>query len=761
MNKTIKLLCTWAASLLLAGCSSEADMSKLMDWQSNPDAVHFTASVNNATTRTNPAATDDAQTKFKENDQVTVSNNGNQADYTYNGTSWAPAITDKYLLWDRSNLTFNCWYPAGGKNTATVGYLTADQSSEKLMAKSDYMNAEKTLQTADEALNFSLERKTARLILKISAFTEQFESTATIKHVRIVSMASTAADETQTIDITPLTNGGGAVGTTYTALVAPGKVVAKFYFTDNTSTEEPVTMTTNVTAAGNSYIYNLIVGKKKIEVTGIKAVPWGQGTEIVDNLTSIPYVTFTADAIQELMMPLDNISNLQYSVNFGEWTDAKDFLDVEFGGKKGCLRLRCKDNLSGTATGYENCSKIYFSKSSVKVACTGDIRTLLDYETYETVKTSGAQFCSLFEDCTQLTSAPDLPATELYDYCYNSMFKGCTSLEKAPNLPATTLKQSCYSGMFMGCTSLVTAPALPATQIAEECYSYMFRDCASLKNVPTELPAMAMADHCYASMFQGCTSLKTAPVLPATTLDGYCYSSMFDGCKNLETAPDLPAEAATACCYYSMFSGCSKLETAPKLSAKSLDNQSCSNMFQDCTSLKTAPLLSATTLGMSCYSCMFSGCTSLQKAPDLPAKKLAESCYNSMFSDCTSLTTAPKLPADELYTSCYYGMFKDCTSLTTAPDLSATVLEPGCYEEMFNGCKNLKSVKMLAPSDQIIGNYFTDWLTDAGTSITTGRTLILKDQTAYDALKTNNLLPANYWQAGKCTVKAADGTDIK
>jgi len=694
MNKTIKLLCTWAAGLLLAGCSSEADMSKLMDWQSNPDAVHFTASVNNATTRTNPAATDDAQTKFNENDQVTVANNGNQADYAYNGKSWVPAIADKYLLLDKSNLKYNCWYPAGGNNTATVGYLTADQSTEELMAKSDYMNAEKTLQTADEALNFNLERKTARLILKISAFTEQFESTPTIKQVRIVSKASTAENETQTIDITPLTSGGGGIGTTYTALVAPGEVVAKFYFTDNTSTEEPVTMTTNVTAAGSSYIYNLIVGKKKIEVTGIKAGPWGQGTGIVNNLTSIPYVTFTADATQGLTMPLENIRNLQYSVNFGEWTDANDVLDVVFGGDKGCLRLRCKNNLSGTAIGYENCSRIFFSYPA-KVACTGDIRTLLDYETYETVKTSRAQFCSLFEDCEQLTSAPDLPATELYDYCYNSMFKGCTSLEKAPNLPATTLKQSCYSGMFMGCTSLVTAPALPATQIAEECYSYMFQDCTSLTNVPTELPAKTMADHCYASMFQGCTSLKTAPVLPATTLDGYCYSSMFDGCKNLETAPDLPAEAATACCYLSMFSGCSKLETAPKLSAKSLDSQSCSNMFQDCTSLKTAPVLPATRLGFFCYSSMFSGCTSLQKAPDLPATNLAQSCYENMFQGCTSLTAAPKLLADELYSSCYYAMFKECTSLTTAPDLSATVLEPGCYEEMFNGCKNLKSVKML------------------------------------------------------------------
>ena len=760
MKKTIKLLCTWAASLLLAGCSSEAEMSKLMDWQSNPDAVHFTASVNNATTRTNPAATDDAQTKFNKNDQVTVSNNGNQADYAYDGTSWAPAETNKYLLWDRSNLTFNCWYPAGGNNTATVGYLTADQSSTEDMAKSDYMNATTVFQTANDPLNFSLVRKTARIILKISGFTEQFESTVTIKHVRIVSKASTAAGETQTIDITPLTSGEGGIGSTYTALVAPGEVVAKFYFTDNTSSEEPLTMTTKVTAAGNSYIYNLNVGKKKIEVTGITAGTWGQGTEIVDNLTSIPYVTFTADAIQELMMPLDNISNLQYSVNFGEWIDAIDFLDVEFGGEKGCLRLRCKRNFHGTAYGDDNCAQISFSYPA-KVACTGDIRTLLDYETYETVKTSGAQFCSLFEGCKQLTSAPNLPATELYDYCYNSMFKGCTSLEKAPALPATTLKQSCYNemfqgcislkeapvlramemapsayrSMFYGCTSLVTAPALPATTTADYCYQNMFMGCASLKNVPVELPAKIMKVSCYVNMFNGCTSLVNAPKLPATTLADNCYSSMFGGCTNLKTAPDLPAEKLYASCYYHMFAGCSKLEIAPKLSAKSLDMQCCSYMFYKCTSLK--------------------------KAPDLPATNLALNCYEYMFRGCTSLTTAPKLPADDLYNSCYYGMFRECTSLTTAPDLPATVLESGCYKEMFNGCKNLKYVKMLAPSHKKMNDYFTDWLTDAGTSTTTGRTLIVKDQTAYDALKTNNLLPTDYWQKGKCTVKAADGTEIK
>ena len=632
MKKTIKLLCTWAASLLLAGCSSEADMSKLMDWQSNPDAVHFTASVNNATTRTNPAATDDAQTKFKENDQVTVSNNGNQADYAYNGTSWVPAIADKYLLWDRSNLTFNCWYPADGKNTATVGYLTADQSSAELMAKSDYMNAEKTLKTSDEALNFSLERKTARLILKISEITDV---SGTIKHVLIVSKASTAADKTNKIDIKPFAQNGeseiGGVGTTYTALVIPGEVVAKFYFTDDMSTEKPLTMTTNVNEAGSSYIYNLnVIKRTKIEVTGITEGPWTASGTTTGDITPIPYVTFKAEQAQTFKMTPQNgytISGLEYSVNGGEWKKVAD-TGVDFGGDKGNLRLR-GTNTNGTASADDPYSTITFD-SNVKVACTGDIRTLLDWKNYSTVETQNARFCNLFQDCSVLTSAPELPATTLADNCYYSMFSGCKSLTSAPKLPATTLALGCYSSMFSGCKSLTSAPTLSATELAI---------------------------YCYTGMFYGCTSLTSAPKLSATTLVEGCYEGMFIGCSNLQEAPELPA----------------------------------------------------TTLAKSCYREMFSRCTSLKSAPTLSATTLAESCYSGMFYDC----------------------------------------------------KNLKSVKMLAPSHNKMSDYFTDWLTDAGTSTTTGRTLIVKDQTAYDALKTNNLLPANYWQAGNCTVKAANGSDIK
>ena len=552
MNKTIKLLCTWAAGLLLAGCSSEADMSKLMDWQSNPDAVHFTASVNNATTRTNPAATDATQTKFNENDQVTVSNNGNQADYTYNGTSWVPAIADKYLLWDRSNLTFNCWYPASGNNTATVGYLTADQSSAELMAQSDYMNATTVLQTADDPLNFSLVRKTARIILKISGL---IDVPGTIKHVRIVSKASTAADETQTIDITPLTSGGGGIGTTYTALVAPGEVVAKFYFTDNTSTEEPVTMTTNVTEAGSSYIYNLNVGKKKIKVTGIKAGPWTASGTTTGDLICYPYVTFTAKDSQTFKMTSLRYNSLEYSVNNGQWATVEAGTEVPFGGAKGTLRLR-GTNINGTASGSSagDYSTITFTKPNVNVACTGDIRTLLDWRNYSTVNTQNARFCYLFKDCAVLTSAPDLPATTLAYRCYFKMFEGCTSLTSAPELKATTLADYCYFSMFYGCTSLTSAPELKATALANYCYGSMFAGCTSLEKAP-ELPAttLAKANNCYSFMFYGCTSLTSAPELKATALTPYCYNGMFSGCTKLSTvtmlAPSDKILKPSKCCY--------------------------------------------------------------------------------------------------------------------------------------------------------------------------------------------------------------------
>ena len=97
------------------------------------------------------------------------------------------------------------------------------------------------------------------------------------------------------------------------------------------------------------------------------------------------------------------------------------------------------------------------------ISCIGNIEYLLDYATVE----SGVN--------------PTMAGN-----CYKSMFQGCTALTKAPDLPATTLKIDCYSYMFYGCTSLIQAPALPATTLADYCYQSMFQGCTSLKLSSTQ-----------------------------------------------------------------------------------------------------------------------------------------------------------------------------------------------------------------------------------------------------------------------------------
>ena len=140
----------------------------------------------------------------------------------------------------------------------------------------------------------------------------------------------------------------------------------------------------------------------------------------------------------------------------------------------------------------------------------------------------------MFQNCTSLISAPELPTLNLGECCYYYMFASCTSLTTPPSiLPAPILASNCYSQMFRNCTSLTSTPALPATTLADYCYNQMFIDCTSLTTVPSILPAITLSNRCYLGMFRGCTSLTTAPVLPATTLVSGCYRQMFYGCSSL------------------------------------------------------------------------------------------------------------------------------------------------------------------------------------------------------------------------------------
>lgn len=566
-QKILGLVAT--AGLLLAGCATDSDNNST--WLSDPNAVHVSASVGSIFTRSNPAAADEAgQKSFNNGDVMGVSNNGTSITYTYNkGTNdWQPG-SGSYLVWDASNLDFQCWYPADGKNTSSKGYIQEDQSSTEAIAKSDYMTAAVTNLTeipGNRQLDVTLVRKTARLILNIQNFNDQFTADTKVNHIRIASKASTEAGESSIVNIKPLQNGEGGIGTTYTALVMPGAIEANLYFSTDESTETPLVVKTGKLDAGKSYTYQLTVGKNKVSVTGITVKDWTPGATIEGGkVTEVPpYVTFTAAKAQTFKMTTSGnyaISNLEYSLDGNVWTAVEKNKEVEFGGANSSLRLRGFFNSEGTASSSNDYATITFKNDDVKVACTGDIRTLLDCISYKTVETKDAKFCNLFYDCTQLTSAPELPAETLANYCYYSMFNGCSSLKTAPKLPAKTMASKCYTHMFNGCSSLKKAPELPAETLADACYSSMFQDCYALESAPASLPAKKMASQCYSWMFNGCSSLKVAPELPATELARNCYGGMFFNCENLTTAPVLSATALVDYCYDQMFNGCTKLSS--------------------------------------------------------------------------------------------------------------------------------------------------------------------------------------------------------
>ena len=272
--------------------------------------------------------------------------------------------------------------------------------------------------------------------------------------------------------------------------------------------------------------------KGKAERTGTIAFVYGgirQIVKVIQEGESVPYLTFTADAKQTFSMT-KAVSTLEYSVNGGEWTTLGTST-VTFGGNNGELRLRGKSK-TGTVA-WDNYSTITFG-TSVSVACSGDIRTLVDYENYKTVDTSKAKFKNLFYNCSGLTSAPELPATTLAEDCYESMFEGCESLTEAPELPATTLADYCYRDMFYGCKSLKEAPELPATTLANYCYFNMFLGCESLTEAP-ELPATTLAVLCYTNMFYGCKSLNKVTMLATDINAQKCLDSWLDGVSQTGT----------------------------------------------------------------------------------------------------------------------------------------------------------------------------------------------------------------------------------
>ena len=541
--------------LALSSCSESEDL--LSAFHSDPNAVRITAQVGKASadgfTRSFPLGDAEAQKKFKDGDMISVQADGQDAvTYQLNNNEWQPQGS-KFLKWESETMNFTAYYPSSFNGTITQ---PTEYTSVESLAAADFMSfsGPQTNTNNSNNLTLTMERKMARVVVMIDGFKDQYAG-ANIDNVNSLSICGVKAFKHS--------------DKKFYALIKPCEAQNSATFLSLDVAEGESKTTTETLAgipaltAGNSYTYQLTVGKDKVSVSGITVKDWTGGT-ITDNGKTeecpTPYVTFTAKGEQKFMMTTKGgytFSNLEYSVNNSEWASVAIGTEIPFGGAKGDLRLR-GTNINGTASGWYAYSTITFTEANVNVACTGDIRTLLDWRIYNIVKTNNARFSYLFKDCAVLTSAPELPATTLADFCYHSMFDGCTSLTAAPELPATTLADNCYNSMFLGCTSLTAAPKLPATKLAGDCYRYMFYGCTSLTSAP-KLSAIELARACYYGMFYGCTSLVYAPELPAKKLEDNCYTEMFYGCTSLTSAPKLSAIELARACYCKMFSGCENL----------------------------------------------------------------------------------------------------------------------------------------------------------------------------------------------------------
>ena len=560
--KMMKYMTSLATALFaLVACSDADDI--LSAYHNDPNAVHINAEVGKASadgfTRSNPLGKDaDEQMKFNQDDEISVKADGQEAvTYRFDGSEWIPQDS-KFLKWESENMNFTAYYPASYSG-GTIDQPTEYTSVESLAA-ADYMSFNAPIDKPEDnnALTLIMERQMARVVVEIVGFNDQYDENTPINSVTIngVKAYKHSVDNKDK----------------YYALMVPCKKQDDKAFlslevgTGNTETLKGIP----ALEAGKSYTYQLTVGKNKVVVNGITVKDWTTDKTINDvaKLDDRPYLTFTAAGAQTFMMTVEGgytISGLEYSLNGGEWNKVVAGEGVDFGGPNSTLRLR-GTNLNGTAKDMMYYSTITFTEDNVKVACTGDIRTLLDYRNYATVPTNQARFCYLFKDCNALTTAPDLPATVLAEYCYYGMFAGCNNLVNAPALPAETLAGNCYNGMFQYCRNLETPPTLPAKTLKDYCYSSMFWACTNLKTAPV-LPADTLAPACYINMFLSCTNLKTAPQLPATTLAVSCYQNMFYRCTSLETAPALPAETLAGSCYQGMFRHCRNLSSVTMMAS--------------------------------------------------------------------------------------------------------------------------------------------------------------------------------------------------
>ena len=300
--KITRYMGAFAVIAMLAACSTDDEQSA--NTAANEVKIAATVGGSSIFTRSNPLGTKAEQESFNENDAISVTTEGKTVVYTKNKDGqWANA--NDYLVWTGNAQTFEACYPGNSTNSISTGYVAADQSTIEKIALSDYMTCTKNIVKeklpTDRQLTLNFERQTARVIVKVNKFGNEFEGlNPTLSAVEVYSKLKVPAGESDSyVGIQACKKDN-----VFYALVSPGaanstekflKLTVTYNDSEGKPTQTKVLDVTGIPALekAKSYTYDVKIGKDKATIGSVSVTDWGPG----DDITGGDAVTTTENAV--------------------------------------------------------------------------------------------------------------------------------------------------------------------------------------------------------------------------------------------------------------------------------------------------------------------------------------------------------------------------------------------------------------------------------------------------------------------------------
>lgn len=309
--KITRYMGAFAVIAMLAACSTDDEQGT----NTAANEVKITANVggNSIFTRSNPLGTEAEQQSFNENDVISVTTEGKTVIYKKTGEVWAPANAGDYLVWTGNAQAFEACYPEKADESTTnsfsVGYVTADQSTVDKIEKSDYMISREAIEKAyipsDRQLTLNFERQTARVIVKVSGFGDEFKDlNPTLSAVEVYSKLKVPAGESDSYAAIKTYKKEESGSNVFYALVSPGaanstekflKLTVTYNDSEGKPTQTKVLDVTGIPALekAKSYTYDVRIGKDKATIGSVSVTDWSPG----DDITGGDAVTTTENAV--------------------------------------------------------------------------------------------------------------------------------------------------------------------------------------------------------------------------------------------------------------------------------------------------------------------------------------------------------------------------------------------------------------------------------------------------------------------------------